>query len=729
MMESLLKIDLLEVKNPSEFTAKVVLPEEKDVYEKAWQDWQCEMQALEKKRIINDNIHINEVCAVKDDQDKNWHRVRVEKIFYSLRGERVSCYFVDSGQRKDFLRARLFNLPEKYQCARVHPQVRSLKLGGLQPMSLQIEATDNGLRVPNRPTNKWDDSAVNHFDSLTKECDGAGVRVMGQDEKGNLQVCLYLRKNAQLINVNELLIEEEYACSTSAGASSDSDSSGCSRQARGTAPQRPASDQKRKDGMVNDEVNMSEERLKEVMAKVQRVIAKSKNHSDTEATPRGHGGPKLGSRPPLGSQAASRNGGLVSPGGDGDVPEGSVTSPTPGLEGASNTLSPAGDGPVLLSDTGLRGVASPPRLSKPSPSGSNNSGATQSHNGHENTSTQYSAVPKFRCADSSPKLIAELMGVTSPCTLRQPVTAPTRQEAVLGSGLKTSPILSSPGQGHSQGQVPHQGQGSSPLTPASLAKSTSAAGVSLPTPGATPSGTGRGRGLRKLYSDDITKATPSVNPPALPGKAVSRPPATDMGAKPKLKCPSNDLKNSNPLQDSISPAAASLKGGAENIKSLSNDLQNSKPSKGGISPGATAAALNVVGAGNPLPKDKVARLKEFHAKRQKGKRGSSSDGTVSDTGLVNGLTGAQGAGPSYLDGNSSDSDMFGVQERKRVSFSDMQSLRQNKVLKEDAASNAGASAGERSSDSGSDGAKVLSEGESLAYYSRKKFRGKAAGQR
>lgn len=40
---------------------------------------------------------------------------------------------------------------------------------------------------------------------------------MGQDEKGNLQVCLYLRKNAQLINVNELLIEEEYACSTSAG--------------------------------------------------------------------------------------------------------------------------------------------------------------------------------------------------------------------------------------------------------------------------------------------------------------------------------------------------------------------------------------------------------------------------------------------------------------------------------------------------------------------------------
>jgi hypothetical protein len=44
------------VKNPSEFTAKVVLPWEQDAYEKASQQWQVDMDAVEEKTIVNSDV-------------------------------------------------------------------------------------------------------------------------------------------------------------------------------------------------------------------------------------------------------------------------------------------------------------------------------------------------------------------------------------------------------------------------------------------------------------------------------------------------------------------------------------------------------------------------------------------------------------------------------------------------------------------------------------------------
>lgn len=40
---------------------------------------------------------------------------------------------------------------------------------------------------------------------------------MQQDENGKLHVSLYLHVNNQLVNVNEILIRENYACAIAAG--------------------------------------------------------------------------------------------------------------------------------------------------------------------------------------------------------------------------------------------------------------------------------------------------------------------------------------------------------------------------------------------------------------------------------------------------------------------------------------------------------------------------------
>ena len=49
------------------------------------------------------------------------------------------------------------------------------------------------------------------------ECQEARVKVMQQDENGKLHVSLYLHVNNQLVNVNEILIRENYACAIAAG--------------------------------------------------------------------------------------------------------------------------------------------------------------------------------------------------------------------------------------------------------------------------------------------------------------------------------------------------------------------------------------------------------------------------------------------------------------------------------------------------------------------------------
>lgn len=49
-----------------------------------------------------------------------------------------------------YFACRLLNLPKQYHHEQVPFQVRSLKLWGLQPVSLQIEVSDSGIQVPHR---------------------------------------------------------------------------------------------------------------------------------------------------------------------------------------------------------------------------------------------------------------------------------------------------------------------------------------------------------------------------------------------------------------------------------------------------------------------------------------------------------------------------------------------------------------------------------------------------
>ncbi|XP_076449882.1 uncharacterized protein LOC143286162 [Babylonia areolata] len=456
---ALIDIDILEVKNPSQFTARILLPWEKEAYERAFSHWQDEMEMIEQNTIINHEIHSNDICAVKDKTDEQWYRVRVEKVLYTGKGQQASCYFVDSGGKSQLFPVhRLYKLPECYQKHEVPFQVRTLKLWGLQPLSLVIEATDTGIHVPQRPAQKWDPSAETYFSQMTKDCEKAKVLVKEQERSGKLQVILYLLKNGQLVNINDILIREEYACAVHL----DSHSS----------------------GTMKGEETLTEQGLKQVLTKVQRFSHQKKYDSDTEAMSCPRGRFKVRPRPALGSRSGPR---MDSGNGAGQV--------------KSSPLPPAGPdtGPhsdcELVSEW-LRRTADFRKIPVHYPSDSDSSSYSELQGFNTNSKNLKQQNSKVKVNDTY-GLLANAV-----------------ESATAGHVTHILPAMA-------QSAVP-QASSAAGLSGARSSSMTSSAMGGVPPPSGKVSSAGRGRGLRKLMSGDVLRLVQSPHhPPAVSHGAVT----------------------------------------------------------------------------------------------------------------------------------------------------------------------------------------------------------------
>ncbi|GFR59726.1 ATP-dependent RNA helicase dbp2 [Elysia marginata] len=111
-----------------------------------------------------------EICAVLRREDNRWHRVRVDSWLERNKGQYACCYLIDKGCQEIAPVQRLMKLSAKY--TELPSKVLHCSLWGIQPLSLRVEQSYTGLKVENRPSEKWDSSASQY---MTKTFDNDRV--------------------------------------------------------------------------------------------------------------------------------------------------------------------------------------------------------------------------------------------------------------------------------------------------------------------------------------------------------------------------------------------------------------------------------------------------------------------------------------------------------------------------------------------------------------------------
>ncbi|XP_025114687.1 uncharacterized protein LOC112576465 isoform X2 [Pomacea canaliculata] len=213
----LIDIEILKCQNPSFFLGReltvVPIVDNANYFQEEMLKWSDELESTEDQITVNHNPHVGEICATKNSNSIIWSRVKVTKIFHTLRGDQAQCYFVDTGETKQVPIYRLRKLPDKF--IMVPFQVRTMKLAKIQPLSLQMEVTNSGLTVPKRPSSKWDPSAVVYFQNLVARSKRSRVEVMEitdeEDAEDVQHVRLYLFLDGEELCINDMLVHKEYA--------------------------------------------------------------------------------------------------------------------------------------------------------------------------------------------------------------------------------------------------------------------------------------------------------------------------------------------------------------------------------------------------------------------------------------------------------------------------------------------------------------------------------------
>ena len=471
-----------------------------------------------------------------------------------------------------------------------------------------------------------------------------------------------------------------------------------------------------KDGMMPDGKELSAEELEPLMAKIKRYSAKSKHQSGSEATLKTQTVPRLGSQPVGGARPDSRTDRLLHAGGDSALTKSAFAS-LRSVGKAAGKLSSA-PGKKFPSDlrVDVAENAESFQISEPSPSGSDSSSCMELQNFHQSSKQSRGVFPKFQHAESSSALLAEICGDAAPPSVQRPVPTAAAVSSGVGSVLPgpQTALSECQGQGHAPVQkhlaevcgdvvppsvkqaVPtaasvgsgvgsnlpgfqmalSQGQGQGhtqvqkllPSVSPLLSSSSSTAGVnqSVKLPA---SGAGRGRGLRKLYSEDVIA---SAGQPSLPSEAPVQP------------------QNFAPVQPQstapVQPHSIASVQTPNAVKSKPADTAISKRVEASTDPrntplGIRPMTLTDLDTGmdpegflprSPTPKDRYTIIEEFHSKKIRSQNPRPDDNTTSDTD-TSALP--AGAGDSKnRRGSTSDSSLSSSRSiKKKVNFADTSS--------------------------------------------------------
>ena len=393
-----------------------------------------------------------------------------------------------------------------------------------------------------------------------------------------------------------------------------------------------------KDGMMCDGKVLSPEELKPLMAKIKRYSTKNKHHSDTKAVhSKAQGVPRLASQPAAVSRPDSRTSCRLHTSGDNALMQSALVSDrSVGGAAFKPLLAP---GRKLPSDlrVDVADNAESSQISKPSPSGSESSSCMDQSRG---------IFPKFQHAESSSVLLSEICGDAAPASVRRPL--PTLDGAV-GLNPPVSPMALSQCQGHTQVQKQllsaSASQSNSPLT----------AGVNHAVK-SPPSGAGRGKGLRKLYSEDvITK----VGQPSAPSDAHLQPQNVTAAQPPNVpESKQADMDSNKTTEASSNPG---------------NTPQGTKSLR--LADFDAGMDSELLPPRNLMPKDRYTIIQEFHSKKIRAKSATPSDSATSDTDTPALPTGAEASRNHHGNASDSSSAALGVINfKKKVNFSDTPSV-------------------------------------------------------
>ena len=388
-----------------------------------------------------------------------------------------------------------------------------------------------------------------------------------------------------------------------------------------------------KDGMMRDGKVLSPEELKPLMAKIKRYSAKNKHHSDTEAMySRAQGVPRLASQPGAGSRPDSRASCRLHAGGDNALMQSTLASDrSVGGAAFKPLLAP---GRKLPSDprVDVADSAESSQISKPSSSESESSSCMEQSRG---------VFPKCRHAELSSVLLSEICGDAAPASVQRPL--PTLDGAV-GLNPPVSPTALSQGQGHTQVQKQllsaSASQSNSPLT----------ADVN-PVVKSPPGGAGRGRGLRKLYSEDVIA---KVGQPSVPSDAHVQPQNVTAAQPPNVV----ESKQADMVSNKTTEASSNPGNTPQGTKSMLADFDAGMDSE-------------LLPPRNLMPKDRYTIIQEFHSKKIRAKSATPSDSGMSDTDTP-ALSAGAGASRNHR-GNASAA-LGVVNFKKKVNFSDTPSV-------------------------------------------------------
>nr|XP_006814119.1 PREDICTED: putative ATP-dependent RNA helicase TDRD12-like [Saccoglossus kowalevskii] len=140
--------------------------------------------------------------------DKRWYRVRVLSVMQTTLGPQVKCYLVDFAETLLVPHSKLRKAPLKFlKCPH---QAKKYQLFGVQPVTLLTSMEDFSTTM--QPVHKWDTAANEYVSALIKmETFDVMVEICHIDKDKEHHVILYLNTAKGLINLNQLLVNEDYA--------------------------------------------------------------------------------------------------------------------------------------------------------------------------------------------------------------------------------------------------------------------------------------------------------------------------------------------------------------------------------------------------------------------------------------------------------------------------------------------------------------------------------------